>query len=286
MTIREAIRRRFSVRHYEAKPVQAKVLNAIEKAGKTCTALDAGIKVRCYLIKEGKKVADLMTFQTGRSWLFGSAPHFIIATAEEKTGFMLETGFRMEQLILLATTYGLGTCWIGGLFTEKQIANFLKLPPGERVIAITPLGYPDTSFYGRTIHGIMHVTVPGSQRRKPLWQIVSGSEFGSPLVTADDELLEVLECTRLAPSWTNSQPWRFLVDDNEITVLAEIRSSHFYHGKHYYRLDLGIAMAHFYLTAREFGWGGKWQVTGFDTVEVSKKHTVPIGYEVLGRYHR
>ena len=98
MNYREAVKRRFSIRHYETKPVPEGILDSIEKASRTCTPLDEKIQMHCHLIKEGKQVAGLMTLQTGRSWLFGSAPHFIIATAEEKPGFMLETGFRMEQI--------------------------------------------------------------------------------------------------------------------------------------------------------------------------------------------
>jgi len=286
MTVHEAIRRRFSVRHYEPRPVPEKILKAIEKASETSVPLDKNISVRLHLIRQSRLVAERMTYLAGRQWLFGSSPHFIIATAEEKPGFMLETGFRMEQVILLATAQGLGTCWVGGLFIEEQIADFLKLPPGERVIAITPLGYPDTSFYGRAINPVIHLGVPEPRRRKPLEQIVYGAEFGSPLESKDPELLEILECTRLAPSWTNSQPWRFLVDERQIVALAEIRTSRFYHGKHYYRLDLGIAMSHFFLAAKELGWKGNWQVTGFEPAELAQKHAIPAGYEVLGIYSR
>jgi hypothetical protein len=45
-------------------------------------------------------------------------------------------------------------------------------------------------------------------------------------------------------------------------------------------------MAHFFLAAKEMGWGGKWQVTGFDPVQVAKAHAIPEGYEVLGIYRR
>ncbi|MFC1964447.1 nitroreductase family protein [Chloroflexota bacterium] len=67
---------------------------------------------------------------TGMRLLFGSAPHFIIATSEERPLFMMNMGFRMEQMILCATQKGLGTCWIGGMFSEERI------------------GRPDTSMYG------------------------------------------------------------------------------------------------------------------------------------------
>jgi len=288
MNIRETIRRRFSVRHFESKPVPDEILQSVIKSGDASLALDDNIKVRFHLIKEGKLVAGQMTFQTGGRWLFGSAPHFIIATSEEKPLFMMNMGFRMEQMILFATGHGLGTCWIGGLFTEKRIGAFLGLNKGERVIALTPLGYPDTSSYGRTIHSIVHLGAPQSRRRKPMEQIVFGPQWGMPLETQDSGLLEVLECTRLAPSWTNSQPWRFLVDKNETIAVADAsgRNLSVRDGKHYYRLDVGIAMAHFFLVAKEFGSEGKWEVTGFDPAQVAEQHAIPAGYEVLGIYKK
>jgi hypothetical protein len=45
-------------------------------------------------------------------------------------------------------------------------------------------------------------------------------------------------------------------------------------------------MAHFFLAAKEMGWDGKWQVTGFDPARVAKAHAIPEGYEVLGIYRR
>ena len=253
MNIRETIRRRFSIRHYESRPVPDEILKSVVKSGEKSLALDDSIKVHFHLIREGKLVAEQMTFLTGKQWLFGSAPHFIIATSQEKPLFMINMGFRMEQMIFSATGQGLGTCWIGGLFTEQRISAFLGLKKGERVIALTPLGYPDASSYGRTIHSIIHLGAPDSRRRKPLAQIVFGPQWGTPLETQDSGLLEVLECTRLAPSWVNTQPWRFLVDKNEIFAVADAKSrySSVRDGKHYYRLDVGIAMAHFFLAAKE-----------------------------------
>lgn len=286
MSIRSNIRKRISVRHYESRHVSEEPLQAVMSSGETSVALDDSIRIRFHLIKEGRLVAEQMTFFTGRRWLFGSAPHFIIATSEEKPLFMLNMGFRMEQMILFATQQGLGTCWVGGLFTEERISDLLGLEEGERVIALTPVGYPDTSFYGRMTHDVFELGAMNRGRRKPLEQIAFGRHWGSPLDTGDSELLEVLECARLAPSWANTQPWRFLVSESEVIAVAEAkgRYSSVRDGKHYYRLDVGIAMAHFFLVAREIGWRGNWQVTGFDPAQVAKEHAIPEGYQVLGIY--
>jgi len=197
-------------------------------------------------------------------------------------------GFRMEQMILFATARGLGTCWVGGLFTEERIGSLLNLQKGERVIALTPLGYPDTSLYGRLARDIIEIGAMNRGRRKPLEQITFGTHWGTPLETQDSELLEALECARLAPSWANTQPWRFLVDMKEVVAIADTTSRYgnVREGKHYYRLDVGIAMSHFFLAAREIGWQGSWQVTGFDSLQVARKYAIPQDYEVLGIYRR
>ena len=288
MNIRSAIRKRISIRHYESRPVPEEILQHVVKSGENSVALDDSIRVRFHLIEEGRLVASRMTYLTGARFLFGSSPHFIIATSEEKPLFMLNMGFRMEQMILFATQQGLGTWWVGGMFTEERIGAFLGLEKGERVIVLTPLGYPDTSFYGRMAHDVIELGAMNFGRRKPLSQIAFGTEWGSPLETEDKELLEALECVRLAPSWVNAQPWRFLVAGNEIIAVADAkgRYSSVRDGKHYYRLDVGIAMAHFFLAAREMGWSGNWRVTGFDLAQVAKSHAIPDGYEVLGIYRR
>jgi nitroreductase len=288
MDIREAIRKRISIRHYESRSVPQEILRAVVKSGESSVALDGSIKIRFHLIDEGRLVAGRMTYLTGARFLFGSSPHFIIATSEEKPLFMLNMGFRMEQMILFATQQGLGTCWVGGMFTEERIGDFLGLNKGERVIVLTPLGYPDTSFYGRVAHDVIELGAMNFGRRKPLSQIAFGVEWGSSLETEDKELLEALECARLAPSWVNSQPWRFLVTGKKIIAVADARGrySSIRDGKHYYRLDAGIAMSHFFLAAKEMGWSGSWQVTGFDPAQVAKAHAIPHGYEVLGIYRR
>jgi nitroreductase len=285
---REVIRKRISIRHYESRPVPGEILQTVVKSGENSVALDDSIRVRFHLIEEGRLVASRMTYLTGARFLFGSSPHFIIATSEEKPLFMLNMGFRMEQMILFATQYGLGTCWVGGMFTEERIGAFLGLDKGERVIVLTPLGYPDTSFYGRVAHDVIELGAMNFGRRKPLKQIAFGSDWGSPLETEGKELLEALECARLAPSWVNAQPWRFLVTGKEIIAVADVkgRYSSVRDGKHYYRLDVGIAMSHFFLVAKEMGWSGSWRVTGFDPAQVAKAHAIPDGYEVLGIYRR
>jgi len=44
--------------------------------------------------------------------------------------------------ILAATDIGLATCWIGG-FDHEKVKKILEIPPRIKIIAMTPLGYPN-----------------------------------------------------------------------------------------------------------------------------------------------
>src|SRR4030042_6804864 len=83
MSIRLAIRRRISVRHYEPRPVPEEILQSVVKSGENSAALDGNIKIRFHLIEEGRQVAERMTYLTGKQWLFGSPPPFLLAKAAE-----------------------------------------------------------------------------------------------------------------------------------------------------------------------------------------------------------
>jgi nitroreductase len=288
INIRSAIRRRISIRRYQRKPVPEEILREVVASGEKSAALDDSIHTQFHFVKEGRLIADRMTPLTGTQLFFGSAPHFIVATSEERPLFMVNMGFRMEQMILYATQKGLGTCWIGGMFREEQISRLMGLRESERLVALTPIGYPDTSIIGRVARDIIELGAMDFGRRKTLREISFGPAWETPLQSSDTELLEALECARLAPSWANTQPWRFLVGQAEVIAVADarVRYGNVRKGKHYYRLDVGIAMAHFFLSAKEMGWSGRWYITGFDPGELAKNNGIPDEYEVIGIYKR
>lgn len=85
-----------------------------------------------------------------RDWA-AQAPVLIVGCAdpsksgrkEGKDYYLVDMGISMEHLILAATEQGLGTCWIGGGFNEATVKEVLGIPEEIRVVALTPLGYPD-----------------------------------------------------------------------------------------------------------------------------------------------
>ena len=85
-----------------------------------------------------------------RDWI-AKAPIIIVGCAdpaksgnkEGKEYYLLDMGITMEHMMLAAAEQGLGTCWIGGGFDEIVVKEALCIPKEIRVVALTPLGYPD-----------------------------------------------------------------------------------------------------------------------------------------------
>lgn len=75
--------------------------------------------------------------------------------------YLIDCAIAMDHLTLAARNEGLGTCWIGD-FDQDGIRKLLKLPAGQDVIMLSPLGQPaDQNAFRPT------------QRRRPLASIVS-----------------------------------------------------------------------------------------------------------------
>ena len=48
----------------------------------------------------------------------------------------------VEHMVLTATAYGLGSCWVGALGDEGEINAMFGLPKTTVVVAVLPVGYP------------------------------------------------------------------------------------------------------------------------------------------------
>jgi hypothetical protein len=170
----------------------------------------------------------------------------------------------METVILFATDMGLGTCWLGGSFTRSSFAKKISATVNELVPAVTSVGY----ILKKEESGVTIRQLVGGHNRKPWENLFFREKFGIPLSSDEAGPYAVpLEMVRIGPSATNKQPWRIIKDGD---------SWHFYmqrtrgYGKSLtfrllniadlQRVDMGIAMCHFEMTAGELGLKGRWEI--------------------------
>jgi nitroreductase len=259
MDILETISRRVSIRNYRPEPASAEDLEEVRRAGEQAETLTRAEMTfhLCSHDEMGGEVRGIL----GDYGKYIQAPHYIVLGSREVEGYLVDAGFRFEQMILQATRKDLGTCWVGGSFREVSLRPALGLDTSWRILALTPVGrVADPGLLHRAVRGVV-----GSSRRRPIEELFFWKRHGTPLpekVVTDKRLSHLLEATRWAPSWANKQPWRFVLTGREILLYKQM--CQFKEEKDYHLVDGGIAMAHVHLAATALGIGGQWQLTAFD----------------------
>jgi nitroreductase len=184
-----------------------------------------------------------------------------IAGAIDKAKYDLENyGYLLEAIMLAATDLGLGTVWLGGTFKRSQFSNLIRLKEGEKIPAVTPVGYSTS----RRMKERFMRTVIRAKVRKPWEEIFFIGDFNNPLNPDEiDDYKTALEMVRIGPSAGNNQPWRILKDLGQNSYhfyvkYSEDRKLSAYN--QFVRLDIGIAVCHFDLSAKELGIQGEWKI--------------------------
>lgn len=161
--------------------------------------------------------------------------------------------------MLKAIDLGLGTCWLGGTFARSSFATALRLDENEMLPAVSPVGYPRAR---STLIDATFRAVARSDTRKPWQELFFAASFSRPLSRDQAGAYALpLEMLRLAPSASNRQPWRILRDEEQRAFhffLVRTRGYRVPGRVDLQRVDMGIAMCHFTLTAEEVGLHGAW----------------------------
>jgi len=148
MEVFEIIRKRRSIRLYEEKPVEQEKLNRVLEAGRLAPSADNCQPWR-FIVAANNEVKERLRVSYDEEW-FISAPVIIIGCAVPEEAWvrmdgqeywMVDVAIAMQNMILVATELGLGTCWIAD-FDEEAARKALELPQSIRIVAMTPLGYP------------------------------------------------------------------------------------------------------------------------------------------------
>lgn len=122
-------------------------------------------------------------------------------------------------------------------------------------------GVIKSGLHNHEYRGLIHETCPIDVETDPLERSAAG-DYEVPL-----------EMVRLAPLSTNKQPWRISRDNGAFHFFRQ-RSpgySKMTGAADLQRIDMGIAMCHFDLAAKERSLGGCWSETDYLPVEPPNK---------------
>jgi nitroreductase len=169
MDVFTAISQRSSVRSYKATDVEEDKLKKILEAARLSSSASNRQEWKFIVVKNKETKKKLAKAAFGQSFV-GEAPVVIVACGTESKSMMgcgqpthtVDVSIACAFMILQAYALGLGTCWIGA-FREDEAKKLLNIPEGVRVVAMTPLGYPDE--------------LPSKKSRKRLDQIVCFEKY-------------------------------------------------------------------------------------------------------------
>jgi len=262
--IQEIITQRFSCRSYMDEPIQKTHQEALKDFLKTQQIGPLGTHARFELVAATQE--DRQSLKgLGTYGFIKDAAGFIVGAIEQGHKNLEDYGYLLERAVLFATEIGLGTCWLGGSFSKSGFAKKIALRNQEILPAVIATGYNAKNNGSRElIRRQMNL-----HRRLPMDKLFFSETLNCSITpeSAGAYLLP-LEMVRLAPSASNKQPWR-IVRVGDIWHFFLQRTKGYGKGTLVFnilrladlqRVDMGIAMCHFELAARELDLQGSWVI--------------------------
>ena len=228
MTIQEAIEARHSVRAYKGQPLAADVVEVLEDK---IRELNEKGHLHMQLIRNETKAFQGKLAKYGK---FRGVNDYIVMAGQKADDLDERIGYYGEQLVLLAQTLGLNTCWVG--LSYSKVPGTYVLEAGEVIEAYISIGYGETQGVSHKIKRVEQVS--NANDLTPSW------------------FRQGVEAALLAPTAVNQQKFFFEYiparDGKPVRVLAKRNFSLI----GFTQMDLGIAKCHFEIGAgkENFEW--------------------------------
>ena len=217
MTLLEAIEARHSVRKYEDEPIPEEVLTTLRDRIREINE-EAGLHIQL-VTGEPKAFSGPMAYGS-----FSGVKNYLVMAGKKGEGLDEMIGYYGEQLVLLAQTLGLNSCWAG--LSYRKVAGTYELADGEKIGCYIALGYGKTQGKGHKVKDAKEIS--NASNATPKW------------------FNKGVEAAILAPTAVNQQKFflEFLdsPDNNKVPKVAA--KSHF-SMVGYSKMDLGIVKYHF-----------------------------------------
>ncbi len=216
MNLKEAIIARHSVRQYLDKSIEPEKVAVLKENIERINS-ESGLNMQLVLEEPRSFSAGLLKYGT-----FSGVRNYLVMAGRKGEDVSETVGYYGEELVLLAQTLGLNTCWVG--LTYKKIPGTYVLKPGEKIHCVISLGYGVNG-------GVQHPLRPRER-------------FYEAEDPVPDWFLAGIDAVVLAPTAVNQQRVKFILHPNNVVEAKGLRSL-----IGYVRMDLGIAKYHFEIGA-------------------------------------
>ncbi len=222
MTEIEALRERRSIRKYQDRPLEASVVDALNRE---IEKINREGDLRMQLVtNEPKAFKGFLSYGS-----FSNVSNYVMVVGRKSDSLEYRAGYYSEKFVLEAQKLGLRTCIVG--LTYKKVDGAFTIGPDERVVVCIAIGYGAED--GRNHKVKTPEQVSNLTAESPEW-FASGVEAALKAPTAVNQQKFYFEY--VAPDGVKPQRGKSLVG--------------------YTKIDLGIAMFNFEVGAgrENFRW--------------------------------
>ena len=226
MTLQEAITARHSVRKYIDKEIPVDIVTVLQdKIAEYNKVGNLNIQL---VLNETRAFTGMLSYGS-----FSGVWNYFVMVGKKGADLDERVGYYGEQLVLLAQTLGLNTCWVG--LSYRKVPEAYNVGKDEKLACMIALGYGETQ-------GVSH-------KIKTIEQVSNASDLTPAWFKRG------VEAALLAPTAVNQQKFSFEyvgMSNNRHLVRAKKGFSMI----GYTQMDLGIAKYHFEIGAgkNNFDW--------------------------------
>ena len=227
-TLEEAILERHSVRAYTDQPITGDTLTVLLQK---IDEVNAAGKLHIQLVLDEPKAFLCAMAKYGK---FRGVRNYLVMAGKKADDLDERVGYYGEQIVLLAQTLGLNTCWVGMSYSKTPGA--FVLGEGEKVACVISIGYGETQ-------GVPH-------------KIKSPADVSNASDITPCWFNEGVKAALLAPTAVNQQKFHFEYEASGRNGKNSVRARKGTSILGYTQMDLGIAKCHFEIGAgkENFEW--------------------------------
>ena len=215
MTILEAISARHSVRKYIDKDIPADIIAALQDKIAECNKV-GHLNIQLVL-NETRAFTGMLSYGQ-----FSGVKNYFVMVGKKGDNLDERVGYYGEQLVLLAQSLGLNTCWVG--LSYRKVPEAYNVGKDEKLVCMIAVGYGETQ-------GVSH-------KIKTVEQVSNASDI------TPSWFKRGVEAALLAPTAVNQQKFSFeYVGMKNSRHIVKANKGFSIIG--YTSMDLGIAKLHF-----------------------------------------
>lgn len=223
MNLYEAIFVRKSVHSYLPDSLNPELLERIRDHFRELTGLFGSIGTDITILDNRKGQQRMLSLFSVK------APYYMIFYSENAPRCLMNVGYLMQQMVLFLCQQGLGSCYL----SSRRVRKEYQEKDGMKLVAILAFGKAKES----------PVRKRTEADRKSLDELCVYKEVPRQWIG------QLLDAARMAPSESNSQPWRFVVFDNRIHIFSKKHKAE--QLKKWDEVNFGILFANLMTAAEE-----------------------------------